>query len=226
MSRRSKIEEHSLEAFLDQILQENPDTSHVELARLCSNEAGSSISNMAIKRHIEAQHQHLQREKKAVIMQDRRRVLNIVNQDIDIIQLQYNITKKLLDRFDMVDNLPEYFKERMDELHKQMAANEAEFDHAAYLTRWQTQFEGEMKRKVYEIATLNRELRENSKFMVELREKAFEFNLVQEYLYIFMDVFRKEAPAAYEVAIQQVASNPKMQRIVEQQQQLRGEIGA
>lgn len=223
MGRKSKIDEHELEPYIDELLWEKPDMPHTEIARLCSDKAQTEISNMAITRFLAGRHQHEQREKKAVIVQDRRRLLKTVNQELDIIQLQYDMTSKLAARFDMVDDLPEYFKEQMDELTEKLSAHE-EFDHASYLESWQAQVEKEMRRKIFELTSLNRELRENSKFLAELREKAFEFSLVQEYLFLFMEEFRKESAEAYEAAVQRIAANPRMQRIVEQQMQMRGDM--
>jgi hypothetical protein len=223
MARKSKIEEYKLESFIDDLLFEDENMTHMEIARLCSREVETSISNMAVKRYLESKQQTEQRKKKEVITQDRRRVLKQVNQDFDIIQLQYQTTERLLKRFEMVDNLPEYFEEKMEELIDRLLQQREDFNYVKYIERWQGDMNGELHRKVYEIATLNRELRENSKFLADLREKAFEFSLIQEYLSLFMDIFKDASPAAYEVALQKIASNPRMQKIVDQQMQLRGE---
>lgn len=224
MARKSKIEQYELETYIDDLLFENPDMPHTEIARLCSKQADTDISNMAVKRYLEAKEQQEQRAKKEVIVQDRRRVLKVVNQELDIIQLQYETTEKLLRRFELVDNLPEYFTEQMEELQNKLGERGEDFNYRAYLERWQGQFEAELKRKVFELTALNRELRENSKFMADIREKAFEFSLVQEYLFLFMEEFRKESQSAYDAAVQRIAANPRMQRIVDQQRQLRGEM--
>ena len=42
--------------------------------------------------------------------------MKVVNQEFDIIQLQYKTTERLLARFELVDDLPGYFDQRMDEL--------------------------------------------------------------------------------------------------------------
>lgn len=218
MARKSKIEQFGLESFIDDLLFETPEMPHTEIARLCSNKANEEISNMAVKRYLEAKNDQEQRTKKEVIVQDRRRVLKVVNQELDIIQLQYQTTERLLKRFELVDTLPEYFAEQIEELAEGLERQGIDTER---LMDWQFKFEGELKRKIYELTTLNRELRENSKFLADLREKAFEFSLVQEYIAVFMDEFRKESQSAYDTAIQRIAANPRMQRIVEQQQIMR-----
>lgn len=220
MAKASKIEKHGCEDIVAAGIC-NGDSVRL-IAERCTEWAKESISHTTVARYIESMSNQTQREKKAVIVQDRRRLLKTVNQELDIIQLQYDMTSKLAARFDMIDNLPEYFKEQMDELIEKMSIHD-DFDHVSYLESWQSQLEKELKRKIFEITSLNRELRENSKFLAELREKAFEFSLVQEYLFLFMEEFRKENANAYEATIQRIAANPRMQRIVEQQQQMRGE---
>jgi predicted RNase H-like nuclease (RuvC/YqgF family) len=220
MARQSKIEKYGCEDIVASGLRADPSKSTRQIAEECSDWAGEKISHTAIARYIETLGQQEQKQKKEVIKQDQRRVLKTVNQEFDIIQLQYQTTEKLLKRFDMVDNLPEFFKEQMDELVDKLMEQGVD---VKYLERWQTNIEVELRRKVYEITSLNRELRENSKFLAELREKAFEFSLIQEYLSIFMDIFRESSPQGYEVAIQKVAANPRMQKIVDQQMQLRSD---
>lgn len=57
-----------------------------------------------------------------------------------------------------------------------------------------------------EIAILNREVRENMKFLVQLQEKAFQFKLVQEYIQLFMEIFQEESrDDAYERSITRIA---------------------
>jgi hypothetical protein len=99
MARKSKIEEYGLESFIDDLLFENEDMPHTEIAKLCSKEAGTNISNMAVKRYLESKQSVEQQKKKEVIVADRRRVVKVVNQEIDIIQTNLNATKHMIDRF-------------------------------------------------------------------------------------------------------------------------------
>jgi predicted RNase H-like nuclease (RuvC/YqgF family) len=223
MARQSKIEKFGCKEIVAAGLRTDPPKTLREIAEECSEWAGEKISHTAVARYIESLEQQEQKQKKEVIKQDQRRVVKHVNQEFDIIHLQYQTTEKLLKRFEMVDNLPEYFKEQMEELVVRLMTRGEDFKYVSYLERWQTNVEVELRRKVYEITSLNRELRENSKFLAELREKAFEFSLIQEYLSIFMDIFKEASPEGYEVAIQKVAANPRMQKIVDQQMQLRSD---
>ncbi|MCU7712464.1 hypothetical protein OK414_14690 [Priestia sp. JV24] len=225
MARQSKIEKYGCEEIVFAGLKANPPKSTRQIAEECSEQAGVNISHTAVARYIESTKDQEQRQRKEVIKEDKRRVMKVVNQEFDIIQLQYKTTERLLARFELVDDLPEYFDQRMDDLKENLLSalhegGEIDYD---YLDDWKASFNKELKRKVYEITTLNKELRENTKFLVDLREKAFEFSLIQEYLSIFMDKFRDVSEEGYEVAIQHLAANPRMQKIVDQHMQLRGE---
>lgn len=181
------------------------------------------ISPAAVHRYLEAskyQKPAPAEKKKAAVTNVPGRVERIVNFDIDIIELQYRTTNALLERFEFVTKLPQMFESRMEQVIDQLKT-ETETD-PEYLHRWKIAFVEDLRRNIQNITSLNRELRENSKFMADLRSKAFEFDLIQEYLYLFMEVFRKADMEAYELATAQIAANPRMQRIVEQQQQLRG----
>ncbi|MFD7521429.1 hypothetical protein [Paenibacillus chitinolyticus] len=201
-----------------------------QIAEECSRAAKQQVSYGAVTRYVEAQQNTISpaEQKKAAVVKVNSRVERLANFDLDIIELQYQTTAALMDRFQTVDELPDIVDNRIDALAHELKRSGQDPD---YISRWGVAFVQELRRNIQSIATLNRELRENSKFMADLREKAFEFNLIQEYLYLFMDVFKKtclemyESDEAHERAMQLIAANPRMQRIVEQQQKMRGEAG-
>ncbi|MCR8633476.1 hypothetical protein [Paenibacillus radicis (ex Xue et al. 2023)] len=190
-----------------------------DIAKDCSEWAKESISHTAVAKFIKDRESAEQATKKEAIIADRRRVLKTVHQEIDIIQTNLDATKRLIERFEMVDDLPKMFKENMDEMmDRLLSEGTAELNYVAYIEGWQMKFEVELRRKVLEITTLNREVRENMKFLVALREKAFQFELVQEYIGLFMEIFQEESKdGAYERSIVRIASNPRMKQLADQQ---------
>lgn len=211
MGRQSKIEKFGLEKLIAEALAAGK--SSRQIAELCSKKAKQAISHVAVNEYIKTIDLI---KKKDVIVKEPSRVERITNFDLDIIELQYRTTSVLLERFEFINKLPDMFEQRFAALHEKTDKD------ADYLEAWKQGFVIELRRNIQNITSLNRELRENSKFMADMRSKAFEFDLIQEYLYLFMEVFRKADLEAYEVASAQIAANPRMQRIVEQQQQLRG----
>lgn len=210
-----------------------------EIAERCTKKAGELISNMAVRRYIDSRGSaeqvmaegsvatiELPKGKVERAVKDSpKRVGRLVDSDIDLIELQYKTTKALADRFEWIAALPDNFERRMLQLHELLKQDDIDTTH---LDSWGLAFTLELRRNIGNMAALNREIRQNGQFMATLREKAFEFNLIQEYLMLFLEGFKKAeqehhgSSAAFEAAEQQIASNPRMQRIVEQQQQMRG----
>ncbi|MNW38169.1 hypothetical protein D3C74_152280 [compost metagenome] len=189
-----------------------------DIAKDCSDWAGEKISHTAVAKYIKDRGTEEQAKKKDAIVADRRRVVKTVHQEIDIIQTNLDATKRLIERFELVDDLPKLFREEMDELVNKLMENGEDFNYVSHIEKWQYEFEVELRRKVGEITMLNREVRENMKFLTTLREKAFQFELVQEYIRIFMEIFEEESTeGAYERSVARIASNPRMQQLVDQQ---------
>lgn len=233
MPKPLKIEQLGLQSLVAAGLAEGKNPQ--QIATECTESAGTAVSNMAVRRYIEAMSSAeleditVNRQpvslkvdvkiKERIIKQDAERVTRLIDRDIDLIELQYRTTQVLAERFEWLANLPDMFERRMIVLRDELRSGGADM---AALDSWGIGFTLELRRNIGNMTALNRELRENARFMASLREKAFEFSLIQEYLSVFMDIFRAEDPAAYEVAEQKIAANPRLQRIVEQQQQMRG----
>ncbi|KIL42053.1 hypothetical protein SD70_02385 [Gordoniibacillus kamchatkensis] len=219
MPRPNKVEQLGLQEIV--INGYKADLPDREIARQCSEWAGEPVSYNAVRRWYESYKEG--QTKKAIITEDKRRLLKAVNQELDIINLQLRTTSALLEKFQMLDTLPDMVNERMDKLIENLSERGEDFNYIEYLQDWQQSFEKELHRKVYEITALNRELRENSKFLADLRAKAFEFSLIQEYLALFMELFREEdRSGAFDRAVQRIAANPRMQQIVDQQRIMMG----
>lgn len=221
MARPNKIEQYQLQHIVARCLSEGT-TSVRKIAAECTRfirDQGikDEVSPAAVHRYIEASKYDKPakvEEKKAAVTRIPERVERIVNFDFDIIDLQYRTTTALLERFNFMVELPTMFDVRMTEL--QSAFQQPEVD-ADYLHRWKVSFLEDLRRNVQNVAILNRELRENSKFMADLREKAFEFKLWKEFTDLFIDAFRQRAPEACDLVLQDIALNPRMQRIIEMQ---------
>lgn len=217
MAKQNKIEKYGCQETVRAGIRDSK--SIRQIAEDCSQWAGEAISHAAVARYLGVSSAQDQAAKKQVIVSNKQRVLKTVNQEIDIIQTNLDTTKRMIERFELVDDLPKFFREEMDELTKKLLnETEAEFSYVKYIESWQQKFEIELRRKIAEISVLNREVRENMKFTVTLREKAFQFELVQEYIRLFMEIFQEESKdGAYERSIVRIASNPRMRQLTEQQ---------
>lgn len=229
MAKPLKIEQLRLQSVVAEGIRDGKNPQ--EIAADCTRAAKQPVSNMAVRRYLEALESGAiatdepvsapipMERKREVVRKDEQRVARLVDRDIDLIELQFQTTQALADRFEWISVLPDRFEDRMRELRDLLRQEDVD---TATLDHWGLGFTLELRRNIGNMAALNRELRENSKFIATLREKAFEFNLIQEYLQLFMDIFQQASPEAYAIAEEKIASNPRMQRIVEQQQELRG----
>ena len=224
MAKPSKIEALKLQAEVARLVAEGK--SARAMAPILSKKAKTQISHMAVDRYLKSLEAYREEtgsdpeDKEAVMRRRPALVEQAVERDLDVINLQYKLTSVLVDRFDSIVGAPDMFERRMDALVDHMKANGMDLDH---LQNWRVAFLDDMRRNVIQITALNRELRENSKFLVDLREKAFTFNLVKEFMDNFMEIFQRKSPEAFDLAMAEVAANPRLQRIVEQQ--LRGVAG-
>ncbi|MGK9250845.1 hypothetical protein [Paenibacillus humicus] len=232
MAKPLKIEQLGLQHIVAAGLRNGKNPQ--QIAADCSKEAKEPVSNMAVRRYLEALESAEippatlgaepvstiipPEKKRQIVRQSAERMTRLVERDIDLIDLQFRTTQVLADRFEWLANLPDMFERRMIILRDELR----EGGDVTALDSWGIGFTLELRRNIGNMTALNRELRENARFMASLREKAFEFSLIQEYLSVFMDIFRAENPEAYEIAEQKIAANPRLQRIVEQQQQMRG----
>lgn len=216
MAKPSKIEQLGCQEIVWSGVRANKTVRAI--AEDCSEWANEKISHTAVAKFIKDRGTEEQAKKKDAILADRRRIVKTVHQEIDIIQTNLDATKRLIERFELVDDLPKLFRDEMDELVNKLMENGEELNYVSFIETWQMQFEVELRRKVNEITVLNREVRENMKFLTTLREKAFQFELVQEYIRIFMEIFEEEATdGSYERSLVRIASNPRMKQLVDQQ---------
>ncbi|MHA7963538.1 hypothetical protein ACX93W_05275 [Paenibacillus sp. CAU 1782] len=216
MAKQSKIEKFGCGDIVHKGIKAGKSVR--QIAQECSDFAKEGISHTAVAKYIKDQEDKEQLLKKEVIAMHKTRVLKTVNQEIDIIQTNLDVTKRMIERFEMIDDMPKTFKHYMDGMYEVIEKNGADTNFIEFFREWQSNFENELRRKVYEIATLNKEVRENMKFTVQLREKAFQFELVQEYIGLFMEIFQEESKdGAYERAVTRIATNPRMKQLVDQQ---------
>lgn len=220
MARKNKIEQHGLEQFVYDLLAKDKDTPHVEIARLCSEKAGTSISNMAVKRFLEKEPEP-DPQMIRVIKEDKRRVVKVFNQHYQIIESQLEVSQRMFNQLAELDDFPD----RLEKMHQRLVeVVEKNTDIPTVLIyKYYDSIKDELCKHLNELALVNREVRENNKFLMQLQEKIYEYSLVQEFVKIFLDEFKQESPEAHQRVVAKLAANPKLRKIVEEQKHLRGE---
>lgn len=238
MARPNKIEQYELQHIVARCLQRGMTASR-QIAAECTREVRDrgikeEISHSAVVRYLSTMEGSASvmtapapgstkppdKRIERAVKQVPERVQRIVNHDMDIIDLQYQTTKALADRFEWIAALPDNFERRMVQLHDLL---QQEGTDTTTLDHWGLAFTLELRRNIGNMAMLNREIRQNSQFMASLREKAFEFNLIQEYLENVLEEIRQVVGVdAFEMASERLITNPRLQRIVDEIQRLGG----
>jgi len=223
MAKPGKIEKYGLEEFVTDHINRNRDIADVTLAKLCNEELTrqgikDTITNMAVKRF-----RNRETEKKVeVIKADRRRIQKAVNQEFDIIQSQISLCNKMFLQLDEIEQFPDrvdrHYKQLLDDLERLGNPLWVIDRVKVYLERHKKDFQN----YIYELAAVSKEIRENNKFMVDLTAKVHEYNLVQEYIRIFIEEFRKENPDACNNVLAKLAGNPRLRQLALEHQAMTG----
>ncbi|PKM90313.1 MAG: hypothetical protein CVU87_02700 [Firmicutes bacterium HGW-Firmicutes-12] len=218
MPPEGKIEKYSLEPLIAELRQKNKKISCVDIATKCSDnlkEQGikDKISAMAISRYFN----RLPARQAAIIKQSKSRIVKTVTANYDIIQSQLKVSKKMFEQMDELEHLPElaeeYFK-RIENILK-----DAESDEMVSLVDGYFKYvRKEFSKQLDDLATINKEVRSNNEFLTKLQEKIYEYGLIQEFIRRLLENIREEAgEEVYKAALQRIAKDPRMAKIVEQQ---------
>ncbi|MHB8171227.1 MAG: hypothetical protein ACYDG6_06760 [Thermincolia bacterium] len=223
MAKPGKIEKYGLEEFVTEQINKDRDITDVALARFCNEELAcqgikDTITNMAIKRFRERETE----KKVEVIKADKRRLQKAVNQEFDIIQSQISLCNKMFLQLDEIEQFPDrvdrHYEQLIDDLERLGNPLRVIDRVKVYLERHKKDFQN----YIYELAAVSKEIRENNKFMVDLTAKVHEYNLVQEYIRIFIEEFRKENPETCNNVLDKLAANPRLRRLVLEHQAVTG----
>ncbi|MBU5314305.1 hypothetical protein KQI38_19975 [Tissierella carlieri] len=82
--------------------------------------------------------------------------------------------------------------------------------------------EKSISRNIKDYTMLTREVRENNKFLSELKEKIYDFQLVQGFISIFISEFEKYDSAITEKALKEISNNLRIKWLAEEQRRIRG----
>ncbi|MBU5256840.1 hypothetical protein [Tissierella praeacuta] len=216
MARPSKIEQHGLE---DKILKlRNNDKTYNEIVNIVKEQDNIKISEMAVKRWLDKHEDKVDEKAVEVIREDKRRVAKSINQTYDIIQTQLDVSQRVLNKLDGIESISEVVEnvsETAVRLMQNMGAKITPMEFAYNI-------EKSISRNIKDYTMLTREVRENNKFLSELKEKIYDFQLVQEFINIFIAEFEKHDPAVTGKVLKEISNNPRMRWIAEEQRRIRG----
>ena len=220
MARPAKIEQYNCVDIIREGLDQGKSTR--QMADECSQRAGTSISHVAVARYIVTLQKKDKRQAVSVTLEDKRRVVRTIKQQYDIIQSQLDVSHRMYEQLETLDDFPQ----RLDDLHKKLEATlEATGGKVNFklVESYYDSIKSELLNYLNELALINREVRENNKFLTALQEKIYDFSLVQEFIEIFMNEFEREDREAFARVMQRITANPRMAELVRAQRRCKGE---
>jgi hypothetical protein len=217
MARQGKIEKYQLEALVHKLANQKEPLSRSDIAKECNRvlkEQGidDKVSPMAVQRFLEA----LPAKQAEVVKTDMRMIKTTIRQNYNIIESQLRVSQKMYQQLDLLEDLPKLIQEQYERLMDVIEISEGP-DIIYPIKEYFKAIKKSFAREVGILATINREVRENNKFLTQLQEKIYEFSIVQEFIKRFLEGFQAKAPEVFAVVIQDIAKDPYMQKLVEQQ---------
>ncbi len=216
MAKPSKIEALGLQDKV--IALRNNGKSYNDIVITLKEEDNVKISNMAVKRYLDNIKEKIDKKSIEVIKQDKRRITKSINQTYDIINAQLDISNQVLKKLNDIQDVDSMINKITDSAEKLMKLgieiSDREFaDQVAF----------RISDNIKDFTTLTREVRENNKFLADLQSKIYDFSLLEEFTSIFISEFEKYDSSLTQKVLNDIASNPRMKWLAEEQQRLRGE---
>ena len=217
MARPSKIEKYGLQ---DKVLKlRNNGKTYKEIANIVMKEDKVKISEMAVLRWVEKHEEKVDEKAVEVIKGDKRRVAKSINQTYDIIQTQLDVSQRVLNKLDGIESISEIVEEVSQtaiRLMREMGVRVTPEEFAYNI-------EKNISRNIKDYTMLTKEVRENNKFLSELKEKIYDFQLIQEFISIFVSEFDKYDPVITQKVLKEISNNPRMKWLADEQSRIRGE---
>ncbi|CAK7080436.1 hypothetical protein [Tissierella sp.] len=208
MARPSKIEQHGLE---DKILKlRNNDKTFNEIVDIVKEENNVKLSVMAVKRWVDKHEDKIDEKAVEVIREDKRRVAKSLNYTYDVIQSQLNISCRVLNKLELIQDT-DHLIDKITESAKVL------MDHGMEISSFDftNQIAEQISDNILDFTRLTREVRENNKFLADLQSKIYDFSLLQEFVLLFIDKFKKEDIETTLKVLKEIKKDPRMKMLIE-----------
>lgn len=208
MARPSKIEKHGLQDKV--IMLRNNDKTYNEIADIVMKEDKVKISNMAVKRFLDKHEEKVSEMAVEVIREDKRRVMKSVNHSYDIIQSQLEMSNQVLEKLNAIQDIDGLINKVTESAMFLM-------EHGMEISSFEfaEQIANQISDNILDFTRLTKEVRENNKFLAELQTKIYDFSLLQEFVALFIDKFKREDPELTLKILKEIRENPRMRMLLE-----------
>lgn len=208
MARPSKIEKHGL---ADKVIElRNNDKTYNEIADIVMKEDNVKISDMAVKRFLDKHEEKVDEKAVEVIKEDKRRITKSVNYTYDIIQSQLNISCKVLNKLEKIEDI-DCLIDKITESAKTLMDYGVEISSLDFAN----QVAEQISDNILDFTRLTKEVRENNKFLADLQSKIYDFSLLQEFVSLFINKFKKEDPELTLKILKEIRKDSRMRMLIE-----------
>lgn len=217
MARLSKIDKAGLGGEV--IKLRNKGKTFKEIALILKDNFNLKVSHTSVSNYVNNHEEKVDEKAIEVIKQDERRIMKSVNYAYDIIQTQLDVSNRVLNKLDDIDDMETVVKNTFNNamdytkiIGKKISPDEF--------------YEGVAKRiseNIRDYTLLTKEIRENNKFLADLKSKIYDFQIVQEFINLFIKEFEKVDPAAAIKVLESIAANERLKWLAEEQIRIRGE---
>lgn len=208
MARPSKIEKHGLQ---DKVIElRNNDKTYNEIADIVMKEDKVKLSDMAVKRFLDKHEEKVDEIAVEVIKEDKRRVMKSVNHSYDIIQSQLEMSNQVLEKLNAIQDIDGLINKVTESAMFLM-------EHGMEISSFEfaEQIANQISDNILDFTRLTKEVRENNKFLAELQTKIYDFSLLQEFVALFIDKFKREDPELTLKILKEIRENPRMRMLLE-----------
>lgn len=217
MARPTKIEKHGL---VDKVIDlRNNGKTYNDIVIIVKKEDNITLSDMAVKRFLDKYEDKVDEKAIEVIKEDKRRVMKTVNHTYDIIESQLDISNRVLNKLDDIDSIENILRDVSGvaiQLIKEQGykVSPGEFAH---------NIEKSISKNIKDYTMLTREVRENNKFLADLKSKIYDFQIIQEFISLFIEEFEKYDKETTLKVLNEIATNNRLKWLAEEQLRIRGD---
>lgn len=217
MARPTKIEKHGL---VDKVIElRNNDKTYNDIVSIVMKEDNVKISEMAVKRFLDKHEEKIDEKAVEIIKEDKRRVMKTVNHTYDIIETQLDISQRVLSKLDGIDDIStiiEAASENTVKMMQEMGIGITPSKFAEYVGK-------KISDNIKDYTMLTREVRENNKFLSDLKSKIYDFQIVQEFINLFIQEFEKYDTETTLKVLEEIAANGRLKWLADEQLRIRGD---
>jgi len=208
MARPSKIEKHGLQ---DKVIKlRNNGKTYNEIASIVKKEDKIKISDMAVKRFLDKHGELVDEKAVEVIKEDKRRVAKSLNYTYNVIQSQLDVSCKVLNKLELIEDT-DHLIDKITESATALMKHGMKVSPPAFAE----QIAQQISDNILDFTRLTKEVRENNKFLADLQSKIYDFSLLQEFVILFIDKFKREDPDTTLKVLKEIKADSRMRRIIE-----------